>query len=202
MKVGIFLPYGEDTKGAYSSFLQRHHYNYWPEVAVDIWRECRENGLDAKVFKQDGLSHEAIVELMNVWADIVVEIGFQVASKEVNKHDMDGQFLHKTHMADPSMAGIQTFGDKHLASIVHEESIRALSEGNPLYVEGRNHPFTKPKDLGIKPKDSNGIRVPYCQTFPFYGSNPHDVRRFKKRRAEWTRGLVLACLRFRMQEKG
>lgn len=213
MKLAIIVGHSEISKGEYSRSLRLHEYDFWKDVAIDIWRECREIGMDAKVFTKDGLSDKALGKIVSEWGDFAIELHFNSATKRV-KNSQFGQPNQQEYMiiVDASVHGCETFYDfeesKLFAQTVHNAMIKALTEPNPNYNEYRKDvsPFFKPKDRGVKPiedvdrkhRNLKNISIPACLVEPFFGSHPKDCDRFKKNRSQFVRGLVSATTMFKL----
>jgi N-acetylmuramoyl-L-alanine amidase len=218
MKLGIIVGHSENAKGAYSASLRMYEYDFWKDVAIEIWRECREVGMDAKVFTRDGLSIEAVGKMVSSWADYAIELHFNSAMKTV-KNPQFGQPNQQEYMTilDTSANGCETLYDadppesKLFAQTVHNAIIKALTEPNPNYNEFRKdiNPFSKPKDRGIKlieegdrgHRNLKSVTIPSCLIEPFFGSNPNDCKRFKRNRAQFVRGLVSSVTMFKLLNK-
>jgi N-acetylmuramoyl-L-alanine amidase len=218
IKLGILVGHSDKAKGAYSASLQAHEYTLWTEVAIEIWREARELGIDAKVFKRDGISIEKVGQLVSGWADYAIELHFNSAAKRVkNPNFGTNNQPEYIETIDIAPNGCETLYDAHppesraFAQVIHSAMLRALTEPNPNYSEHRKdtNPFSKPKDRGVKliqdgdrgHRNLSSVTIPSCLIEPFFGSHALDCQRFKRNRAQFCRALVSSVLQFKLLEK-
>jgi N-acetylmuramoyl-L-alanine amidase len=196
MKLAIIVGHSAKAKGAYSPILKQSEYDYWSDFALDLWRECREHGMDAQVFKRDGSTISGVARSVSNWLKgegLVIE-------------------LHFNDFLSPSANGIETlYADKTIwdltwAKSVHTELLRALQEPNPNHKEGvkSSKPFIGPSDRGIKKlvggqagySSMSQIKGPSCLIEPFFGKNKTDVDRFVRNRRRCVSAIVLAVVDF------
>jgi N-acetylmuramoyl-L-alanine amidase len=216
MRIALIVGHSDKAKGAYSASLQAHEYTLWKEVAMDIWREARELGLDAKVFMRDGLSIEHVGKLASEYGDVAIELHFNSAAKRVkNPNFGTNNQPEYIETIDIAPNGCETLYDAHppeskaFAQAIHSAMLRALTEPNPNYSEHRKdtNPFSKPKDRGVKliedgdrgHRNLSSVTIPSCLIEPFFGSNAKDCQRFKRNRAQFCRALVSACSQFKLE---
>jgi N-acetylmuramoyl-L-alanine amidase len=218
MRLALIIGHSEAAKGAFSSSLQKHEYDLWSEVAIDIWREARELGIDCQVFKRDGLSIESVGKKVSEWADFAIELHFNSAMKQVTNPQYSGPGQPRfVSQIDIQPNGCETLYDAHppesklFAQTIHNAMMKSLTEANPNYNEFRKdtNPFTKPKDRGVKlilegdrgHRNLSSVTVPSCLIEPFFGSNAKDCQRFVRNRAQFCRALVSAVLTYKLLEK-
>ena len=216
MKLAILVGHSENAKGAWSPKLRKHEYDLWSEVALEVYMEAKATGLDCRIFKRDGISIEKVGELVNEFCGsdgVAIELHFNSASKVIEELVV-GKGLVSRDVIDPQPHGCETLYDsdpaesKRFAECVHINMMRALTEPNPNYNEYRKdtHPFTKPKDRGIKLVDNGqrghrnmrAVKVPSCLIEPFFGSNDRDCDRWQRNRAKFVRALVHAVIEFKL----
>jgi hypothetical protein len=200
-RLAIIVGHSEAAKGAWSLSLQMHEYTLWSEVAIDIWREAKEIGLDCQVFKRDGISIEEVGRRVSEWADLSIELHFNSAAKTVGN----------TTVVDIGPSGCETLymePYRDFAQMIQTATIQALTESNPNYDPNRpdSSPFSKPKDRGLKlikegdrgHRNLKAVTCPAVLVEPFFGSNAADSKRFKRNRARFVRALALTAFTFRM----
>lgn len=219
MKLAVIIGHSEAAKGAWSPKLRKHEYDLWSEVALEIYMEAKELGLDCRIFKRNGISIEEVGELVNEFCGsngVAIELHFNSAAKVIEEVVV-GKGIVTKEVIDPQPNGCETLYDsdpaesKLFAQTVHNAMLKALTEPNPNYNEFRKdtNQWSKPKDRGVKLVDNGqrghrnmrAVKVPSCLVESFFGSNDRDCDRWQRNRAKWVRGLVSAVLTFKLLDK-
>lgn len=153
------------------------------EFCIQAWREFREQDIDCQVYDNPDKAEGLIIEPRKY---------FPMCNKIV------GPFKKVTK--DTSTNGINTIykHDELLATCLHKNVIKALTEPNPLWTEFRKdiNQFIKPRDKGIEKGDSAGVTL-----FIYSAHNVKDTKRFEKNMLRCAKGLVHGITEYMLLSK-
>jgi hypothetical protein len=175
MKFAIIVGHSEDAQGAFAgSPINAHEYEWNSELAVDIWRECRELGLDVQVFSRNQSTVKAVGEAVTKFCGengCAVELHFNAAT------ETSARGTETLYDIDPPLS-------KDFAKLVHANILRALQE------EDAKGNLVKRKDRGLKLVSAGDrgnsnlfhVKCPSCLIEPFFGSNQKDCELARRNR--------------------
>lgn len=180
-RLAIIVGHSEESPGSLSALaIGMTEYAWNHEFALDLYREARTIGLEAKVFTRNGISIQKVGELVTEWCGkdgVAIELHCNSFDKKtagtetlyddepVNSREF-AEFMHKKIMA--------VFG-------IHQRSnrgikLRTLKDSD------------KTNDRGAH--NLQHVKVTSCLLEPVFWDNPIEAMLLKERRGDYMRVLV------------
>jgi hypothetical protein len=186
VRLAIIVGHSEDSPGARATFpIDMYEYHFHDKLAIDIYREARENGLDAQVFKRDGISRRKLGELVDAFT------GPEGMAVELHFNSFDGQVKGTETLFDKEPVYNEAF-----ARIMHRHVVRAFER-------------TGKRDRGIKEVEYgtrgwvnlDSVHCVSCLLEPVFGDNQDEALLLYKNKSEYVRAIVAACVEWTIERE-
>ena len=166
------------SRGARPIDAMEYDWNY--SLAMDLWRESKEAGFDAKVFTRDGVSIALVGKSVSDWVDgdgVAIEL-------HCNSFDGASGGTETLYDDDPE-------GSKDFAATIHRYVLKAMER-------------TTKRDRGIKLRSTKdldasndrgavnleSIKCVSCLVEPCFWDNPREAIILAKNRHDYIRALI------------
>ena len=178
ISLGVVVGHTSEKQGATAvAPISKSEYALNRELAIDIWREAKEQGIDAKVYLKDKVNEGLLYAQVSSDNDASVE-------------------LHFNSFSDASARGslVLYLKDKDFAEAIHRNVISSLTEDK---AKRKNNGVVLPEvgtgyERGIRQLKKSTI--PCCIIEPFFGSNQKDCELFLRNRLRYCRAIVSAVI--------
>jgi N-acetylmuramoyl-L-alanine amidase len=184
-RLAIIIGHTSEEKGSRGVRpLDLHEYDFNKEVAMDLWRECREYGIDCQIFKRDEQTWSELISLVNNYSG---NLGVCI---ELHCNSFNG----KTE-------GTETLynGDPSLAKHVQDQVCLALGRKAKQNKGIRLVHEVDAKHLELS--DRVPLTVPYCIAMPIFWDNHKESGLMWRDRSKYVRALVLAVIAYYNEQK-
>jgi N-acetylmuramoyl-L-alanine amidase len=162
--------------------IDKMEYDWNSELALDLWREAKEIGFDAKIYLRDGLDIRAVGDMVSKW------VGTDGVAIELHCNSFDGKASGTETLYDSEPKDSEEF-----AATVHRYVLRAL-ERTKKQDRGIKLRSTKDED---KSNDRGAINLEHvkctsCLVEPCFWDNPKEAAILSRNRQDYIRALISA----------
>lgn len=180
MKLAIIVGHYPKVKGAHiTSPINMYEYDWNDLFSIDVYREAREAGLDARVFKRpDGMTRRQIGRAVDEFCGddgIAVEL-------HINAFDRKVKGTETLYDDDPQ-------DNENFARTMHRHLVAAFDRS------GKADRGIRLVDDGMRGHTNlDSVHCTSCIVEPVFGDNPSEARLLYKTKYAYARAIVAAVL--------
>ena len=186
MRLGIIVAHTQAAKGSKGVRpLDMHEYDFNKELAIDIWREAKDRGIDCQVFTFDNLTWPLLGNKVNEWC------GKSGVCIELHCNTFNGKVTGTETLFDNSPDQSKTFArhiHDHICSALNRKpkenkGIRLVHEVDEVHFEWKSRGF-----------NVRSITVPSCIVQPVFWDNHQESSLLWRERNRYVKSLIVGTL--------
>jgi N-acetylmuramoyl-L-alanine amidase len=172
------------SRGVFPLAVMEYDFNH--EIAMSIYLEAKQIGLDCRVFTRDGISIEKVGELVSTWC------GKDGLAVELHCNSFDGKTAGTETLYDE-----QPSTNKDFSTLMHQELIKIFGKQRRA---DRGIRIRSTKDIDAS-NDRGAINMESvtctsCLLEPVFWDNEHEAKLLNLKRQEYVRAVVSVCSRW------
>lgn len=183
-RLAIIVGHSHKNPGSRSTLpINAMEYDFNHEVAMDIYIEAKQKGLDCRIFKRDGLSVERVGELASAWA------GQNGLAVELHCNSFDGKANGTETLYDDQPSTSKEFAEMMQRAMMlvfgkYQRADRGAIKRSTKDIDASN-------DRGAINLES--VTITSCLVEPVFWDNPKECKLLADKRQEYVRAIVSCC---------